>query len=284
MTRFAVPAARYETDLFEEFTEAFRPVFARADQFRRFRIYLRGLLEPGERKNVEAIAARAAPGESGESDLAQALQHFISHSPWDAGRVFAATRRTLRKRHGDSGGRWVIHDAAFPKKGWHSVGVQRQFARALGRKVNCQIGVVVSHCGPAGFFPLVARLYLPGHWLREYGELAEKLVPAEHRRPATKAEIALALVDELLADGGAPAPSQIATDPGYATAHDLLAGVRARGLSRTDAPVALAEAHRRFDALRTTLGIDHFEGRTWAGWHHHVSVAFAAAAFLATEG
>ncbi|MFL4903471.1 transposase [Streptomyces sp. MMS24-I2-30] len=32
--------------------------------------------------------------------------------------------------------------------------------------------------------------------------------------------------------------------------------------------------------LKHGLGLDHFEGRTWRGWHHHVTLVTAARAFL----
>ena len=32
--------------------------------------------------------------------------------------------------------------------------------------------------------------------------------------------------------------------------------------------------------LKTGLGLDHFEGRTWAGWHRHVTLVTAAQLFL----
>jgi SRSO17 transposase len=32
--------------------------------------------------------------------------------------------------------------------------------------------------------------------------------------------------------------------------------------------------------LKTGLGLDHYEGRKWAGWHHHVTLVTAAHAFL----
>jgi SRSO17 transposase len=32
--------------------------------------------------------------------------------------------------------------------------------------------------------------------------------------------------------------------------------------------------------LKTVLGLDHFEGRTWAGWHRHVTLVTAAQLFL----
>ena len=31
------------------------------------------------------------------------------------------------------------------------------------------------------------------------------------------------------------------------------------------------------------LGLDHYEGRNWAGWHHHVSMVMMAHAFLTLE-
>ena len=32
--------------------------------------------------------------------------------------------------------------------------------------------------------------------------------------------------------------------------------------------------------LKTGLGLDHFEGRTWRGWHRHVTLVTAAQLFL----
>src|ERR1017187_2036740 len=32
--------------------------------------------------------------------------------------------------------------------------------------------------------------------------------------------------------------------------------------------------------LKDELGLDHYEGRNWAGWHHHVSMVMMAHAFL----
>ena len=32
--------------------------------------------------------------------------------------------------------------------------------------------------------------------------------------------------------------------------------------------------------LKTALGLDHFEGRSWIGWHHHATLATAAHVFL----
>ncbi len=35
--------------------------------------------------------------------------------------------------------------------------------------------------------------------------------------------------------------------------------------------------------LKDALGLDHFEGRSWRGWHHHVTLVSAAHAFVTLE-
>ena len=48
--------------------------------------------------------------------------------------------------------------------------------------------------------------------------------------------------------------------------------------------VRLAKARWRIEhdyrELKTGLGLDHFEGRSWTGWHRHVTLATAAQLFL----
>jgi SRSO17 transposase len=56
----------------------------------------------------------------------------------------------------------------------------------------------------------------------------------------------------------------------------------------TDTPltdlVHLAKSRWRIEhdyrELKTGLGLDHFEGRSWIGWHRHVTLATAAQLFL----
>ena len=35
--------------------------------------------------------------------------------------------------------------------------------------------------------------------------------------------------------------------------------------------------------MKGEVGLDHFEGRSWQGWHHHVTLVSLAYAFLALE-
>jgi SRSO17 transposase len=40
---------------------------------------------------------------------------------------------------------------------------------------------------------------------------------------------------------------------------------------------------RMYEDLKGELGLDHFEGRSFPGWHHHVSVAICCYAFVVAE-
>jgi SRSO17 transposase len=51
--------------------------------------------------------------------------------------------------------------------------------------------------------------------------------------------------------------------------------------------VRIAHARWRIELdyreLKEELGLDHFEGRHWLGWHHHVTLVNLAYAFLRAE-
>jgi len=40
---------------------------------------------------------------------------------------------------------------------------------------------------------------------------------------------------------------------------------------------------RVYEDLKGELGLDHYEGRRFPGWHHHVSVVLACNAFVVAE-
>ena len=40
---------------------------------------------------------------------------------------------------------------------------------------------------------------------------------------------------------------------------------------------------RAYEELKGELGLDHFEGRSFPGWHHHISVVLCCYAFIVAE-
>lgn len=280
-TPVARPRVRIDSDLqtqIDDYAARYRDVFARADQAKLFGLYLRGLAFGEHRRNVESIAEQL--GEASGAALAQSLQHFVSQSPWDADLLLRRYRESLPRPRGHSV--WVVHDGIIPKKGRASVGVLRQYARALGRKVSCQVAVVVSEVSTAAV-PLGLRLYLPASWLREHEKSAARTIPETARQPWSKAEIALQLLDELRRERPAAA---VVAEASYSTSPQFVEGLRERqiDLHIDGGEASLSQAQERFEWIKESLGLGHYEGRTWVGWHHHAAAVLAAYGFLVERG
>src|SRR4051794_28222270 len=123
---------------------------------------------------------------------------------------------------------FVIDDTTFPKQGDHSVGVQRQYCGALGKRANCQCAVSVHYVAPRGHYPLDMRLYLPESWLGDPRQSDKAKVPEAERRPLTKGQIALGLLDRIRAEG-TPGGTVVA-DSGYGVSVPSRDGLAGRGL------------------------------------------------------
>ena len=194
-------------------------------------VYLAGLLQDGERKSIEPLSRRVAlpAALSGTRDPDQALQQFISASAWEERAVGRRYRALLGATFTDAAGVFVLDDTSFPKAGTYSVGVQRQYCGALGKKANCQAAVSVHYVGAKGHLPLAMRLFLPDAWLQAPARLDGAGVPPEERRALTKGQIALELLDMVRAEGVLSGRVVVA-DAGYGVSGGLRAGLSARGL------------------------------------------------------
>ncbi len=259
------------------FLDRCRGAFRRRDQLRLAALYLEGLLRPGGRKTAEQITRTVAPGTSAAvHDSAQALQHFLNQSPWDEECLLGHVREMLAPWRA-AGSVLAVTELTFPKQGWHSVGVQRQYSSALGRKTNCQVAVALLHVGPAACFPLALRLYLPRGWQQDPERLEAAGVPIDFRRPLTRT----GLTRELLGAAGPQPPEGLLTSlAGWAASDDLEGVAKERGLSYLpEAPAEVAAAVKDCIARLRDLGLDHFEGRSWRGFHHHTCLVLLAHAY-----
>jgi SRSO17 transposase len=186
----------------EEFAAGFRADFNRPRQAAWCGVYLRGLIQDGHRKSAEPMAARVPlPPGLDVADPEQALQQFLGQSTWDERAVLRRYRAMMATRFGRRDGRFVIGVTAFPKKGSHSVGVQRQACGAASKKANCQCAVSVYYVSPSGHYPLDMRLYLPDSWLADPAQLDQAGVPEDERRRLTRGQIALELLDRVRGEG-----------------------------------------------------------------------------------
>src|SRR3954471_16986790 len=109
----------------ESYLDEMLTPLGRKDRRRWGQIYVRGLLLEGERKSVGAMVPRLPDGNE------QALQQFVSQSPWPWEPVWERLAQKVAKAFATTA--WVVDDTGFPKKGEHSVGVARQYSGTLGR-------------------------------------------------------------------------------------------------------------------------------------------------------
>ena len=191
MDRSSLPG--WEQDL-KGWLEPFVAGLRREAQRRWASIYLKGLILPGERKSIEPMAARIAPGD------VQQLHHFLSTSPWPTAPL---EDELIRQADGLVGGPeavLVIDDTALVKQGKRSVGVARQYCGQLGKRANCQ--ALVSLTLAKGEVPVCValRLFLPKAWAEDKERRAAAGVPAE-LEGRSKGQIALAEIDRLIAKG-----------------------------------------------------------------------------------
>ena len=166
-----------------DYAERFQDLYRYPTQFSWSGVYLRGLLQDGDRKNIEPIAARVPrPTELRDiRDPEQVLQQFVNQSPWDELVVEKRYRSVMAGPLASPRGIYVIDDTGFPKQGKHSVGVQHQYCGQLGKKANCQVAVTVHYVSPAGHFPAALQLYLPESWTG---------LPNASRRPVSPSDTA----------------------------------------------------------------------------------------------
>src|SRR3954454_6094930 len=101
---------------FMAYLERLTAAVGHVDRHEPLRVYLEGLLLPGERKSVEPMAAKVDP--RNVRSRHQSMHHFVADAPWEARDVIRAARDWALEqfdRHGPLQA-WIIDDTGIPKK------------------------------------------------------------------------------------------------------------------------------------------------------------------------
>ena len=186
-------------------------------------LYVAGLIGPGDRKSVQPMAERLAPGDYDQ------MHHFIADGIWDATPLEAELLVQADRLVGGSDAVLVIDDTALPKKGDRSVGVAAQYASVLGKTANCQTLVSLTLARAEVPVMVGLRLFLPDSWTCDPARLKQAGVPAAHRAPQSKPEIALAEIDRTIATG--VRFGSVLADAGYGLSAPFRKGLTKRGLT-----------------------------------------------------
>ena len=238
---------------FAAFHAAFAPLFGRDETQAHSEQYLRGLfVQHADRRNAENLAEAIA----GASP--RALQRFVTNSPWDDARVLTRLQRVVGAHLSAPDGVFVLDDSGFPKQGTHSVGVGPQYCGQVGKVTNCQTGVFLAYVSGRGHALVDARLYLPRAWIADPGRCRAAGVPGRSGWALWRRNLDGSELKHYLSN--APPETPLPT------------------LGRVASwrwPV-----ETEFATLKQEVGLDESEVRGWRGWHHHITMALLAGAFL----
>ena len=136
--------------------------------------YLKGLLQARQR-NMEKMAEVIPHSNQ------QALQQFLSDSPWDYHGVMEQVAGDANALLGGNDSALLIDETAVAKKGQKSVGVARQWSGRLGKVDNCQVGVFAALTKGSDNCLIDAQLYLPQSWIDDPARCEKARVPVEQR-------------------------------------------------------------------------------------------------------
>jgi SRSO17 transposase len=157
--------------------------------------YLRGQLTMDKDRHYAGIA-RQMEGQDG-----QAMQHFMSNSPWSAAGVYRQIQTdicvTPPLAHDSV---LILDESADEKAGILSAGSLRQYNGRFGKVDECQVSVVLGyanwHIQPWPTWAIVdSDLYLAEEWFTpDFAELRHKLGVPEQRQYASKPELGLRMI------------------------------------------------------------------------------------------
>jgi len=150
--------------------------------------YLQGQLITVPRNSIFQYC-REVPGSE-----YQAMQYFISESPWQENALVVQLQRDVCQCLGDPDeGALLLDESGLPKQGRMSVGVQRQYCGRLGKVDHCQVGVYLAYSNPTHSTLVDHRLYLPESWVEDAERRKKCGVPSEISFK-TKAELGLEMI------------------------------------------------------------------------------------------
>jgi len=214
-------AKRLASELSNYYAE-YAPLFARSEQREWAQLYMRGQLSDLERKSIEPMVLR----ERGKDiNAVRAVQQFIGEGAWDDDRILERHQQLVVEDLGEPDATAILDGSGFPKKGEHSVGVQRQYCGALGKIANCQQGVFLAYASSRGYTFLDRRLYMPKSWFdKAHAAKRKKCGVPKGLVFKTEPELGLQMLTEINKRGVVPF-AWVNADEHYGMNPDFLDGV-----------------------------------------------------------
>jgi SRSO17 transposase len=159
--------------------------------------YLRGQLTMDNERNF-ANMARNMTGDDG-----QALQHFMSNSPWAGQAIFGQIQAEIKATAVlAQGSTLILDESADEKAGTHNAGASRQYNGRMGKVDVCRVDTCLTYANGGLWAMVDGELFLPEEWFgAAFAQRRTELgIPAE-RRFETKLQLGLKMVKRVKAHG-----------------------------------------------------------------------------------
>jgi SRSO17 transposase len=278
---------------FSEFVSQLSAVLGHADRREPLRGYLMGLLLPGDRKSVEPMAARRASAGVPKSVRFQTkwslaislldgvLADDLPRAPVvaDAGYGSTTAFRDAVTARGLSYAVGVTEDTSVWPPGQapppplpRLTGRGRPPRRVRRTTEHQPVALhALAHSLPTKAWHSVRwREGTRGTMTSRFAAL--RVRPAHRDEKRTEPRPVEWLLIEWPMDAKEPTKYWLSTVPADVELEELVRLAKLRW-----------RVERDFQELKDELGLDHYDGRSWLGFHHHGALCIAAYAFLATE-
>ena len=185
-----------------------------------FTSMIQGLLSDLKRKSIEPIAI-AFQG----IDAVRNLTNFMSRSKWDNAGMLEEYQKESSELLSHDEGMITGDDTGFPKKGYKSVGVARQYCGNTGKVDNCQSGVMVGYASTKGYGLIDYELYMPEQWFdADHAGLRKKCDIPSSIRFKNKNDMLLEMIQDTIQSGKFPA-KYVGVDSSFGSDSDFLDGL-----------------------------------------------------------
>ena len=159
--------------------------------------YLRGQLTMDGERNF-ANMARPMTGDDG-----QALQHFMSTSPWSGPAVFDQMQAEITAPPALAyGSTLILDESADEKAGTHNAGASRQYNGRLGKVDVCRVDTCLTYANDGLWAMVDGELFLPEAWFGvAFAQTRHELGIPPDRTFETKSQLGLKMVKRVKAKG-----------------------------------------------------------------------------------
>jgi SRSO17 transposase len=133
----------------------------------------------------------------------QALQHFMSNSPWSGQVVFSQIQAEIKAIPAlAQGSTLILDESADEKAGTHNAGASRQYNGRLGKVDVCRVDTCLTYANGGLWAMVDGELFLPEEWFgAAFAQRRKELgIPAE-RRFETKIQLGLKMVKRVKGHG-----------------------------------------------------------------------------------